>query len=664
MMPCFVCGEDSSEWSIGIYYGSIMILHNIGWALSQVTHLALIPEIAKRPSEMVELHGLRSGFTFLSGIFVYAITWIVLRTDDGDEKISYSQWKDFMKISLIVVGTGCFFALIFHLGTKEPPAAVENRKGPFSSFMWGEKRRILSGTLSIPDKTPGVFSMYKEKELGQVPEENWVQTEATPKELKQEEHEDIEDLETSQEKAGTDSRQKRDIEVRVADLRKSTGGNEFSFANPAFCTNEKLDFDREKIAEDSSENSGIQTQEKHGITNEFSFSNPAFLSEDKQSDSNVTSPPETNQVGGGDRNDVMAESQSNRSDCSDASEGYASSPENNPDDYIKSPHTTTILEIEKPDFTEQDETAIESNSSYVAPRSLSSYSSRGGLLSKTTDASFSGDSVIIEILNDHGSEGSKTNKSWSYWFKTPLFYKISFAFMCARLVQVLSSSYVPLYLTETLGFEKASIAYFPLVILISSVISSLAAKKLDKMLGEKWTYCLAASLVVGSSAWFYLQGESGKNAAYCAAILVGCGSSVMYVTSLALAGKLVGDNKESGAFVFASMCILAKVACGTSILVIQELFPTDGGTAEYVRYAFSVVPGTASFLGFLAVIAFLPATMKCKKVVDTADCSVQTEDITKIPYTYENRATMGDLDGDYKEDEFVTDDGDKARAVC
>lgn len=59
MMPCFVCGEDSSEQTMGIYYGSIMIVHNIGWALSQVTHLALILEIAKRPSEMVELHGLR-----------------------------------------------------------------------------------------------------------------------------------------------------------------------------------------------------------------------------------------------------------------------------------------------------------------------------------------------------------------------------------------------------------------------------------------------------------------------------------------------------------------------------------------------------------------------------------------------------------------------------
>lgn len=50
---------------------------------------------------------------------------------------------------------------------------------------------------------------------------------------------------------------------------------------------------------------------------------------------------------------------------------------------------------------------------------------------------------------------------------------------------------VPLRSTEWLKIWlyffllKESIAYFPLVILLSSVISSLAAKKLDKMLGEK-----------------------------------------------------------------------------------------------------------------------------------------------------------------------------------
>lgn len=51
---------------------------------------------------------------------------------------------------------------------------------------------------------------------------------------------------------------------------------------------------------------------------------------------------------------------------------------------------------------------------------------------------------------------------------------------------------------------------------------------------------------------------------------------MMYVTSLALAGKLIGENKESGAFVFASMSVLSKVACGIAIFVTQEFFPTSG----------------------------------------------------------------------------------------
>lgn len=268
--------------------------------------------------------------------------------------------------------------------------------------------------------------MYKEKDLDQAPKENWVQTEATPKELKQEEYEDNKDLQTTQEK-GSESRVKRDIEWNVTDLRKGLNGNEFSFANPAFCTDEKLDFDREKIARDSGENCDLQTQEKHRITNEFSFSNPAFKSQDKQSDNGVTSSPETDQVNSEDGNEVqvMAERQSNRSDCSDASEGYASSPENYyPVDCFESSHTKSNLETEKLDFAKQDDIAMEPSSFYVGHRSLSSYSSRGGLLSKTTDASFSGDSFIIEILNDQGTKSSKTNKSWSYWFKTPLFYKV------------------------------------------------------------------------------------------------------------------------------------------------------------------------------------------------------------------------------------------------
>lgn len=50
----------------------------------------------------------------------------------------------------------------------------------------------------------------------------------------------------------------------------------------------------------------------------------------------------------------------------------------------------------------------------------------------------------------------------------------------------------------------------------------------------------------------------------------------MYVTSTALAGELIGENKDSGAFVFASMGILAKVVCGGAIFLTQEFFPVHG----------------------------------------------------------------------------------------
>ena len=59
LMPCFFCGSNVSEVTLLVYYCTLAILMTIGWSASQVSHLALIPEIAKRPGEMVELNALR-----------------------------------------------------------------------------------------------------------------------------------------------------------------------------------------------------------------------------------------------------------------------------------------------------------------------------------------------------------------------------------------------------------------------------------------------------------------------------------------------------------------------------------------------------------------------------------------------------------------------------
>lgn len=72
---------------------------------------------------------------------------------------------------------------------------------------------------------------------------------------------------------------------------------------------------------------------------------------------------------------------------------------------------------------------------------------------------------------------------------------------CLRLILVL--------LNRVFLYFQESIAYFPLVILISGVFSSLGAKKLDKILGAKVTILLGFELnqtsFSGSASFLFLK---------------------------------------------------------------------------------------------------------------------------------------------------------------
>jgi len=43
--------------------------------------------------------------------------------------------------------------------------------------------------------------------------------------------------------------------------------------------------------------------------------------------------------------------------------------------------------------------------------------------------------------------------------------------------------------------------------------------------------------------WFYVQDIRGRNVVYATAIIMGCGGSVMLVTSLSLIAELIGHDK-------------------------------------------------------------------------------------------------------------------------
>lgn len=125
--PCLACSTDSPSWLPLVYYSVTVVIFHVGWAGVQIAHLSLIPEIAKRPGEIVELNAVRSGLTFVCGIFIYVVTWILLG-QASEEGISHSLWKEFTQLSLIVVGTGFLFSFAFHWGTVEPVSSAGTRR--------------------------------------------------------------------------------------------------------------------------------------------------------------------------------------------------------------------------------------------------------------------------------------------------------------------------------------------------------------------------------------------------------------------------------------------------------------------------------------------------------------------------------------------------------
>ena len=55
---CLGCTDASSKVKLGYYYAFAAVFQ-FGWGCMQLSHLSLIPEIAKRPSERVELNAIR-----------------------------------------------------------------------------------------------------------------------------------------------------------------------------------------------------------------------------------------------------------------------------------------------------------------------------------------------------------------------------------------------------------------------------------------------------------------------------------------------------------------------------------------------------------------------------------------------------------------------------
>ncbi|XP_054983229.1 major facilitator superfamily domain-containing protein 12 [Sorex araneus] len=154
--PCLGCGPATPEWAALFYYGPFIVIFQFGWAATQIAHLSLIPELVTSDHEKVELTALRYAFTVVANITVYATQWLLLHfqgpvpsgaAPDASDQLGPQDAPAFRNLSLLVVGVGAVFSLLFHLGTREgrrpPPDAVPEEPGEHSPLLAPTQARPL-----------------------------------------------------------------------------------------------------------------------------------------------------------------------------------------------------------------------------------------------------------------------------------------------------------------------------------------------------------------------------------------------------------------------------------------------------------------------------------------------------------------------------------------
>ncbi|XP_047489327.1 major facilitator superfamily domain-containing protein 12-like isoform X2 [Penaeus chinensis] len=119
-LGCLGCSE-ASDWAQVIYYAPFVVIFQFGWASTQISHLALIPNITQDPNDRTELNAIRYAFTVASNITVYLVTWLVLglESQDTESGIGPRDINKFRYIVFIVLAIGCLFVTVFHVLVKE-----------------------------------------------------------------------------------------------------------------------------------------------------------------------------------------------------------------------------------------------------------------------------------------------------------------------------------------------------------------------------------------------------------------------------------------------------------------------------------------------------------------------------------------------------------------
>ncbi|XP_074598567.1 major facilitator superfamily domain-containing protein 12-like [Brevipalpus obovatus] len=214
--------------------------------------------------------------------------------------------------------------------------------------------------------------------------------------------------------------------------------------------------------------------------------------------------------------------------------------------------------------------------------------------------------------------------AWKDWLTIPKFYNVGLLYTASRICLNITQVYIPFYLHFTLGLDKTSVAYIPLILYISGFFTSLITKKVDNVLGKKFMYACGALLSLGT--FYFLPTDRtpfySSYGIYIVVALLGASGSIILICSLGITNDLIGNNIKSGAFVIGGMSFFDKVTNGLGVMLIQSIHPTDDATCqgheEFYRNVLMYACGSANIVSLFAlsclVIKSKDKTKRCNSL--------------------------------------------------
>jgi len=138
-LVCAILGTNSiTVRTIG--YSIFAAIFNIGWAATQVSHMAMVNCITANSTSRVSLSSCRNAFTMVANLSLFAIAFIVFKMISGSDSVGIEKQYRWIAVLSIIIGS--IFVLTFHVGVKEP--RLQHHKEPKSWkripwFYWFKK---------------------------------------------------------------------------------------------------------------------------------------------------------------------------------------------------------------------------------------------------------------------------------------------------------------------------------------------------------------------------------------------------------------------------------------------------------------------------------------------------------------------------------------------